>query len=93
MTTTTTTIDALTARTKFGELIEKISQKQSRFLINRRGKPKAVILSVEDYLKNIIKQPELLTRIQTDAQNSNLDQMTDSEIDTEITTYRQTKEK
>lgn len=93
MTTITTTIDALAARTKFGELIEKISQKQSRFLINRRGKPKAVILSVEDYLKNIIKQPELLTRIQTDAQNNNLDQMSDSEIEAEIITYRQTKEK
>jgi hypothetical protein len=29
-----------------------------------KGKPKVVILGVEDYLRNIVKQPEILTTIQ-----------------------------
>ena len=49
---TTTLIDALSARTRFGELIEKAGTESIRYLVSRRGKPKVVILGIEDYLKN-----------------------------------------
>jgi hypothetical protein len=51
-----------------------------------------VILSVEDYLKNIIKQPEILTSIQISAQKAGFNQVGDEEIQTEIKAYRQSKE-
>ncbi|MEW6381352.1 MAG: hypothetical protein AB1611_17355 [bacterium] len=49
------------------------------------------ILSVEDYLRNIINQPTILTEIQLSAQEAGLDRMTDEEIDAEIKAYRKSK--
>lgn len=36
-------IDALSARTRFGELMEEAEKGKTRFLVSRRGKPKVVI--------------------------------------------------
>ena len=81
-------IDALSARTRFGELMESVEKKNVRYLVSRRGKAKVVILSVEDYLRNILKKPKLLADIQRDAQKAGLDRMTDQEILAEIRSAR-----
>jgi prevent-host-death family protein len=86
-------IDALSARTRFGELMKEAEKGKTRFLVSRRGKPKVVILGVEDYLKNVIKQPEILTTIQLSAQKTGLDKMRDEEIEAEISAYRRSKSK
>jgi len=86
-------IDAFSARTRFGELMEKAGTGKTRFLVSRRGKPKVVILGVEDYLRNIIKQPEILTTIQLSAKKAGLDKLSDEEIDAEIAAYRRSKSK
>jgi prevent-host-death family protein len=88
---TTKLIDALSARTHFGELMREVEGGKIRYLVSRRGKPKMVILGVEDYLKNIIKQPEILTTIQLNAQKLGLDKVTDEEVEVEISDYRKTK--
>jgi prevent-host-death family protein len=85
---TTRLIDALSARTRFGELMEQTGKKNLRFLVSRRGKPMVVILSVEDYLRNIIKQPEILTKVQIGAKDAGLDAMTNQEIEAEIAAVR-----
>ncbi len=81
-------IDALSARTHFGEVMEKAEKNKVRFLVSRRGKPMVVILGVEDYLKNVLKEPELLTKIQVTAQRAGLDQLDGEEIEAEIVEYR-----
>ena len=91
--TVTKSIDALSARTHFGELIDEVEKGETRFLVSRRGKPKMVILSVEDYLKNVIKQPEILTTVQISAQKAGLNKMADNEIEAEISDYRKSKPK
>jgi len=90
---TTTLIDALSARTRFGELIEKAESESIRYLVSRRGKPKVIILGIEDYLKNIIKKDKLLVEVQLSAKQAGLDKMTTSEIDSEIENYRKSKKK
>lgn len=84
-------IDALSARTHFGALLEETEKKQTRFLISRRGRPKAVVLSVEDYLRNIVKSPEILASVQLSAKKSGLDTLADSEILAEVVAYRKEK--
>ncbi|MBW2368057.1 MAG: type II toxin-antitoxin system Phd/YefM family antitoxin [Deltaproteobacteria bacterium] len=84
-------INALSARTHFGEIMEKAEKHNARFLVSRRGKPKVVILSVNDFIKNIAKQPELLTSIQLDAKQAGLHKLDSSEIDAEIQAYRKSK--
>ncbi len=84
-------VDALSARTHFGKMMEEAEKEKTRFLVSRRGKPKVVILSVENYLKNIVKQPEILATIQISAQQAGLDKITDEEIEAEIASYRRSK--
>jgi prevent-host-death family protein len=67
--------------------------KNVRFLVSRRGKPKVVILGVEDYLKNIVKQPKLMTKIQISAKEAGLDRLRDTEIEAEIKAFRKTRKK
>lgn len=88
----TTLIDALSARTQFGRIMNE-AEKNVRFLVIRRGKPKVVILGIEDYLQNIVKEPELITKIQFSAKEAGLDQLDDVEIEAEIKAFRKTRQK
>jgi len=86
-------IDALSARTHFGGLMKEAEKGKTRFLVSWRGKPNVVILGVEDYLRNIVKQPEILTAIQLSANKAGLDKMSDEDIEAEISAYRRSKSK
>jgi prevent-host-death family protein len=88
---TTKLIDALSVRNHLGEVMEEVEKGNTRFLVSRRGKPKVVILGVQDYLKNIVKQPELLTRIQLSAETAGQAEIGDQEIEVEIAAYRKEK--
>lgn len=85
-------IDALSARTQFGRIMNE-AEKNVRFLVSRRGKPKVVILGVEDFLKNIVKQPKLITNVQSSAKETGLDRLRNAEIEAEIKYFRKTKQK
>jgi prevent-host-death family protein len=82
-------ISALIARTQLGQILERVKKNQDRFLISRNGEATAVILSVEDYLRNIVKQPKVLTKLQQQAKKAGTDKLTLEEIDAEIKAFRQ----
>jgi len=82
-------ISALIARTQLGQILERVKKYQDRFLISKKGEATAVILSVEDYLKNIIKQPKSLTKLQEQAKKAGTNKLALEEIDAEIKTFRQ----
>jgi prevent-host-death family protein len=84
-------IDALSARTRFGEIMERAEKQNLRFLVSRRGRPKVVILGVEDYLRNIIKKPSIIAEIQEDAKKAGLDKMGHEEINAEIKNFRRSR--
>ena len=84
-------IDALSVRTRLGEVMKEAEQENTRFLVSRRGKPAVVILGVKDYLRNIVKKSELLAEVQLGAEKAGLDKMTAKEIDSEIRSYRRAK--
>lgn len=83
-----TSIPALTARMHFGQIMEKISKNHQRFLVNRRGTPTLVMLSVEDYLTNILKEPELLKELHKKTRTTGVDRITMEEIDQEVAAVR-----
>lgn len=66
----TKVIPALIARTQLGQILQRVKEQQDRFLISRRGEAQAVILSVEDYLQSVGKQPEAITELQEAAKKS-----------------------
>jgi prevent-host-death family protein len=90
---TTKLIDALTVRTRFGEIMETVEREQVRYVVSRRGKAKMVLMSVRDYLKNIVKKSDILVQLQMDAKKSGRDTISDQEIDAEIAAYRKSIKK
>lgn len=84
----TKNISALIARTQLGQILERVKNNQDRFLISKKGQATAVILSVEDYLRNIVKQPEELTKLQEQAKKAGTDKLTIEDIDKEIKAFR-----
>ena len=87
----TKSVDALSARTRFGEIMEQADSENLRFLVSRRGKPKVVILGIEDYLRNFVKKDALLSEIQLSAQRTGLDKITEDEIEFEIQASRRSR--
>lgn len=84
----TEVIPALTARTHLGQILQRVRERQDRFLISRRGEAQAVILSVEDYLRSMVKRPEAIAELQEAAKKSGGNTLSMEEIDSEIAAYR-----
>lgn len=84
-------ISALTARTQFGQIMNRAVERQERFLVDRRGEPAVIIMSVDDYLKTIAPEDTALKAIRDDAKRTGLDKLTMEDIDAEITAYRREK--
>ena len=85
----TKNISALMARTQLGQILERVKKNQERFLISKKGEATAVILSVEDYLRNIVKQPDILTKLQKQAKKAGTDKLSLEDIDAEIKAFRE----
>ena len=85
----TKNISALIARTQLGQILERVKKHQDRFLISRKGEATAVILSVEDYLRNIVKQPDVLTKLQKQAKKARTNKLSLEDIDAEIKAFRE----
>jgi prevent-host-death family protein len=81
------------ARKELSRLVREAQKTNTRFLLSERGKPQAVVLGIDDYLKNILKRDRLsvVAEIQIEAKEKGLDKMTMEEINREIKAYRKEK--
>ncbi len=87
----TKVVSALTARTQLGAIMQRATENQERFIVDRRGEPQVVILSVEDYFRNVVKQPASLIRLQEEAKKRRLDKLSMNAIDREIRRIRKAR--
>ena len=44
-------IDAHIARTQFGQIMDLATRNNERFIVDRRGEPAVVIMSVQDFIR------------------------------------------
>jgi prevent-host-death family protein len=86
-------VDAHVARTQFGQIMNRAVENNERFVIDRRGEPAVVIMSVEDFIKTVAPPPKWLEKAWADARRRGLDKLTPREIDAEIKAYRRKKKK
>ncbi|MCL4843886.1 MAG: type II toxin-antitoxin system prevent-host-death family antitoxin [Bryobacteraceae bacterium] len=84
-------ISALTARTQFGQIMERAVEHDERFLVDRRGQPAVVIMSVDDYLHSVAPEDPVVRSIRNRAEAKGLDRLTLEEINAEISASRQQK--
>jgi prevent-host-death family protein len=84
----TNIVSALTARTQFGQIIKRATQKNERFVVGRRGEPSVVIMSVKDYMRTFAPPPEELRAMQATAKRNNTNTLTPRQIDHIVATVR-----
>ncbi len=84
----TNVVSALTARTQFGQIMRRASQKNERFLVDRRGQPAVIIMSIKDYIDTIAPSPDWLKDIGGEAKRKGLNKISMRQIDAEIAASR-----
>jgi prevent-host-death family protein len=84
----TKSLPALVARTQFGRILERVSQRGDRFLVTKKGEVKAVILGLEDFLRSVVKTPKSPAALQAQAKKRGTDRLTPEEIEAEIAELR-----
>ena len=81
-------IDAHRARTQLGQVIDRAVEYNERFIVDRRGEPVVVILSVQDYLASVPSAPDWLREAWAGAKKRDLEKLTMEDIDAEIDAHR-----
>jgi hypothetical protein len=81
-------IDAHIARTQFGQIMDLVTKNNERFIVDRRGEPAVVIMSVQDFIRTAAPPPDWLDKAWAGAKQRGLDKLTPAEIDDEIAAYR-----
>ncbi len=86
-------VSALLARANFGKLLDRVADERGSLIIEKRGTPKAVLLSIRDYVKLAAPEPEVLRLLGEESKRNGTNRMTQRQIDQEIKAYRAQKKK
>ncbi len=89
----TIVVSALRARANFGKLLRRVEDERRSLVIERRGTPKAVLLSIRDYVRLAAPEPEVLRVIGEESQRKGIDKLTSRQIDRVIRSTRARKVK
>ncbi len=89
----TIVVSALRARTNFGKLLRRVDDERRSLVIEKRGAPKAVLLSIRDYVKLAAPEPEVLRVIGEESERNGTSKLTSRQIDKIIKAARSQKRK
>jgi len=76
----TMVVSALRARANFGNLLRRVDDERGSLVIEKRGTPKAVLISIRDYVKLAAPEPEVLRLIGEDAERNGTSKLTSRQI-------------
>ena len=86
-------VSALRARTNFGSLLQQVEDERRSLVIEKRGTPRAVLLSIRDYVRLATPEPEVLRVIGEESRRKGTDQLSARQIDQVIKAERSQKSK
>ena len=86
-------IDAHLARTQFGQIMDLATKNNERFIVDRRGEPSVIIMSVKDYVDTIAPPPKWLKDIQAASKRRGTNKLTMRQIDSVIAEVRRERRK
>jgi prevent-host-death family protein len=86
-------VSALRARSHFGKLLGRVENEHRSFVIEKRGQPKAILISIRDYVRLAAPEPDVLRLIGEASKRQGTDRLTSRQIDGIIRKTRQTKKK
>jgi prevent-host-death family protein len=77
----TIVVSALRARANFGELLRRVDNEHRSLVIEKRGTPRAVLLSIRDYVRLATPEPEVLRVIGEESRRKGTDKLSSRQID------------
>lgn len=67
--------------TSLGKLLRRVEDERRSLVIEKQGTPKAVLLSIRDYVRLAAPEPEVLTLIGRESRKKGTDKLTSDQID------------
>jgi len=89
----TLVVSVLRARASFGKLLSRVEDERRSLIIEKRGTPRAVLLSIRDYVKLAAPEPEILRIIGEESERNGTNTVTSRQIDQIIKATRAQKKK
>jgi len=86
-------VSALRARTHFGKLLRRVEDERRSLVIEKRGTPRAVLLSIRDYVRLAAPEPDVLRIIGEESKAKGTDDLSSQQIDRIIRASRAKKTK
>jgi len=86
-------VSALRVRTNFGRLLRQVEEERRSLVIEKRGTPRAVLLSIRDYVRLAAPEPEVLKLIGEESKAKGADKLSSEKIDRIIRSTRAKKKK
>jgi prevent-host-death family protein len=86
-------VSALHARANFGKLLDHVEDQRASLLIKKRGTPRAVLLSLRDYVKLAAPEPEILRIVGEESKRKKTNLLSSRQIDAAIRATRAQKKK
>jgi len=84
-------VSALRARTHFGKLLRRVEEERRSLVIEKRGTPRAVLLSIRDYVR--LAAPDVLRIIGEESKAKGTDNLSSQQIDRIVRASRAKKTK
>lgn len=86
-------ISALRARSHFGKLLRRVDHENRSLVIQKRGTPRAVLLSIRDYVRLAAPEPEILRIIGEESKARGTNKLSPQQIDRIIRAARRKRTK
>ena len=86
-------VSALRARANFGKLLSRVEGEGRSLVIEKRGTPRAILLSIRDYVRLAAPEPEVLRIVGEESQRNGTSSLTSRQIDKVIKLSRAQRSK
>jgi prevent-host-death family protein len=84
-------VTALNARANFGKLLRQVEDEGQSVVIQKRGNPRAVLISIKNYVRLAAPEPEILKIIGAESRRKGTDKLSSRQIDQIIRATRRAR--
>lgn len=84
-------VSALDARANFGKLLRRVADEGRSLVIEKRGTPRAVLLSIRDYVRLAVPEPEVLRVIGNESKQKATNKLSVTQIEKIVKAARRSK--
>jgi prevent-host-death family protein len=84
-------VTALNARANFGKLLRRVEDEGRSLVIEKRGRPRAVLLSIKDYVRLALPEPEVLRIIGRESKEKGTNRLDAKQIEQIVKAARRSK--